>query len=186
MKRFFTALLCGLLISAAALGGLALVLDHFGVGDVTGITKKVRNPDNIIDVNSYTFKSGSVFEGVSVTYDEDGVMTLNGQAAADVDVCLGSYYVVENSFYTVSVYCPEPARTTTGTKVVLKNGQNPSPVIAKGSFAEDYTFSYSSLKYMAFYMTIKAGDTFENYTVAPVMVQGKQIGQFYINETIQF
>ena len=184
MKQFLIALLCGLLIAAAALGGLALVLDHFGVGDVTGITKKVRNPENIIDVNSYTFKSGSVFEGVSVTYDEDGVMTLNGQATADVDVCLGSYYFVENSFYTVSVYCPEPARTTTGTKVVLKNGHD--AVIAEGSFAEDYTFSYSSLKYMAFYMTIKAGDTFENYTVAPVMVQGKQIGQFYINQTIQF
>ncbi|MBQ4324898.1 MAG: hypothetical protein IJC29_03795 [Clostridia bacterium] len=187
MKRFLTALLCGLLIAAAALGGLALVLDHFGVGDVTGITKKVRNPDNLIDVSAYTFKSGAVFEGVTVTYDEDGVMTLNGQATADVDVCLGLFYVIEDAYYTVSVYCPEPARTTTGTKVVYTSDNwGTQKDLAAGSFADDYTFNNTKLQYVKFYLTIKAGDAFENYTAAPVMVEGKAIGQFYINETIQF
>lgn len=186
MKKFLASLLCGILIAAATLGGLALVLDHYGIGDVTGITKKVKNPENLIQASEYTFKSGSVFDGVTITYDEDGVMTLTGQATAAVEVCLGEYYVLDKSFYTMSVYCPEPARTTTGTKVMtLSTYANPDgKVMGEGSFAECYTFENTTLQHMRVYLTIAEGDNFEGYTVAPVLVSGKTIQQFYINETI--
>ena len=188
MKRFLAALLCGILIAGVALGGLALVLDHFGVGDVTGITKKVRNPENLIQASEYTFKSGSVFDGVTITYDDDGVMTLTGQATADVDVCLGEYYVLDKSFYTMSVYCPEPARTTTGTTVMtLSSYAAPGgKAIGAGSFADCYTFENTTLQHVRVFLTISEGDSFDGYTVAPCLASGKTIQQFYINETIQF
>lgn len=186
MKRFLAALLCGLLIAAFAIGGLALVLDHYGMGDVTGITKKVRNPENLIQASEYTFKSGSVFNGVTIDYNEDGVMTLHGQATAAVEVCLGEYYVLDKSFYTMSVYCPEPARTTTGTKIMtLSSYSEPGgKAIGEGSFADCYTFENVKLQHVKVFLTISEGDTFDYYTVAPCLVAGKTIGQFYINETI--
>ena len=186
MKQFLTILLCGILLIGAAAGAFALVLDHFGMGDVTGITKKVKNPNNLIDVSMYNFKSGNIFEGVTITYDADGVMTLNGQATADTTVFLGEYVLNPNTAYMVSVYCPEPARTTTGTKVMtLSSYSEPGgAVLGQGSFADNYSFSNSKLQYCRFFLTIQEGDAFEDYTVAPVMVPGKSIQPFYINETI--
>lgn len=186
MKRFLAALLCGLLIAAFAITGLALVLDHYGMGDVTGITKKVRNPENLIQASEYTFKSGSVFNGVTIDYNEDGVMMLHGQATAAVEVCLGEYYVLDKSFYTMSVYCPEPARTSTGTKITDIPGSKyaDSVTLAQGSFAKCYTFENTKLQHVKVFLTISEGDTFDYYTVAPCLVAGKTIGQFYINETI--
>ena len=187
MSNFWKSLICGLLIVAFACGGLFLVLDRVGVSDMTGITKKVPNPDNLIDVKAYTFKSGAIFEGVTITYDEDGVLTLHGQATADVEVCLGMFYVIEDSHYTMSVYCPEPARTTTGTKVVYtSDGWGTQKTMAEGNFATDYTFNNTKLQYVKVYLTISAGDAFDGYTVAPVLVAGKEIGTFYINQEINF
>lgn len=187
MKQFLIALLCGIILIGAAAGAFAMVLDHFGVGDVTGITKKVRNPENLIQASEYTFKSGSVFDGVTIDYNEDGVMTLTGQATAAVDVCLGEYYVLDKAFYTMSVYCPEPARTTTGTKVMtLSSYSEPGgKAIGEGSFADCYTFENTKLQHVRVFLTISEGDSFDGYTVAPCLASGKTIQQFYINETIQ-
>ena len=188
MKQFITVLLCGILLIGIAAGAFAVVLDHFGVGDITGITKKVKNPENLMDASAYGFKSGTNFEGVTITYDADGVLTLHGQADADVEVCLGEFYKLDKSvFYTMSVYCPEPARTTTGTKVtdVPASSYAGEVTLASGSFAESYTFTSAKLQYARVYITIKAGDAFDYYTVAPVLVEGKSIQQFYINETIE-
>ena len=186
MNNFFKSLLCGLLIVAAACGGLWLVLDQVGISDVAGITTKVPNPDNLIDPAEYSFKSGSVVNGVTITYDENGLLTLDGQATEDFEICLGEYYVLDKSFYTMSVYCPEPARTTTGTKIttVPASAYAESIVIAKGSFADCYTFENTKLQHVRVYITVTAGDNFDAYTVAPVLVAGKTIGTFYINQEI--
>ena len=188
MSNFWKSLICGLLIVAFACGGLFLVFDRVGIGDLTGITQKIRNPENLIEPAEYTFKSGSVVNGVTITYNEDGILTLDGQATEDFEICLGEYYVLDKSFYTMSVYCPEPARTTTGTKITDVPGSKyaESVIIAKGSFADCYTFENTKLQHVRVYITISAGDAFDGYTVAPVLVAGKEIGTFYINQEINF
>ena len=188
MSNFWKTLICGLLIVAFACGGLFLVLDRVGIGDLTGITQKIRNPENLIEPAEYSFKSGSVFNGVTVTYDEDGVLTLDGQATQDTEICLGEYVILDKNFYTMSVYCPEPARTTTGTKIMTLNSYSEpgGKALGEGSFADCYTFENAKLQHVRVYITISAGDAFDGYTVAPVLVAGKEIGTFYINQEINF
>ena len=186
MKDFLLKLLLAVLIISFATGCVAILYNNIGDNRHLAVAKQVTNPQNIIDVKSYAFKSGASFSGITVTYDDDGVLTLNGQATEDTTICLGMFYILEDNYYTMSVETKEQARLTTGTKICIpaKSNYATEEVLAKGSFAEDYTFKSSGLQYVKVYMTFSEGDAFTDYVVAPVLVDGKEIGSFYITEIV--
>lgn len=88
---------------------------------VSGLTRRVVNPANIIKASEYAFVNGKETGGIKVTYDEDGVITLDGKCDKAFAICLGEYYVLEGGKYTVSVLADEPARTTTAIKIVASD-----------------------------------------------------------------
>lgn len=185
MKEFLIKLLIVVLIVTLATGCAVVIINGATDNRHLAVAKQVTNPDNIIDVKSYAFKSGANVSGITLTYDEDGVITLNGQATEDVDICLGMFYILEDDYYTMSVETSAQARLTSGTKVVYTSDNwGTQKDLAKGNFATDYTFKSTGLQYVKVYLTFSEGDAFTDYKVAPVLVDGKEIGSFYITEII--
>ena len=147
---------------------------------VTGLTRRVVNPANIIKVSEYAFPNGNESGGLKVTYDADGVITLDGKCNKDFAVCLGEYYVLEGGKYTVNVIADEPARTTTAIKIVGAEDK----VILHKPFAEPTTFQTTELQYVKIYISFRYGDEFNHYKIAPVLVAGTNMGTFFVNETV--
>lgn len=147
---------------------------------VSGITRRAVNPANIIKVSEYAFVNGKELGGVKVTYDEDGVIVLDGKCTTAGSLCLGEYYVLEGGKYTVSVLADEPARKTTAIRIVGAGDK----VILNKPFAEPTTFDSTELQYVKVYIDIKYGDDFNQYRIAPVLVPGTNMGTFYIDETV--
>lgn len=147
---------------------------------VSGLTRRVVNPANIIKVSEYAFPNGKESGGLKITYDADGVITLDGKCDKAFAICLGEYYVLEGGKYTVNVIADEPARKTTAIRIVGADDK----VILNKPFAEPTTFDSVQLQYVKVYIDIKYGDDFNNYRVAPVLVAGTNMGTFYVNETV--
>lgn len=158
------------------------VLKVFESENVNGITRRVVNPDNIIKVSEYTFASGKQQGGITVTYDEDGVITLDGKCTNAGSICLGEYYVLRDGYYTMAVLADEPARRTTSVRIV---GQNDTEILKK-PFCEPTTFQTTELQYVKIYITFAYGDEFNNYQIMPTLVAGTQMGAFYTDEVIKF
>lgn len=152
----------------------------FDDNKVSGLTRRVVNPANIIKASEYAFVNGKETGGIKVTYDEDGVITLDGTCDKAFTVCLGEYYVLEGGKYTVNVIADEPARKTTAIRIVGAEDK----VILNKSFAEPTTFDSAQLQYVKVYIDIKYGDDFNQYRIAPVLVSGTNMGTFYVNETV--
>lgn len=149
---------------------------------VSGLTRRVVNPANIIKASEYAFVNGKETGGIKVTYDEDGVITLDGTCDKAFTVCLGEYYVLEGGKYTVNVIADEPARTTTAIKIVASD----DTLILNKKFSEPTTFDSAQLQYVKVYIEFKYGDVFNNYKIAPVLVAGTNMGTFFVNETVNF
>lgn len=154
----------------------------FDDNKVSGLTRRVVNPANIIKASEYAFVNGKETGGIKVTYDEDGVITLDGTCDKAFTVCLGEYYVLEGGKYTVNVIADEPARTTTAVKIVASD----DTLILNKKFSEPTTFDSAQLQYVKVYIEFKYGDEFNNYRVAPVLVAGTNMGTFFVNETVNF
>ena len=154
----------------------------FDDNKVSGLTRRVVNPANIIKASEYAFVNGKETGGIKVTYDEDGVITLDGTCDKAFRVCLGEYYVLEGGKYTVNVIADEPARTTTAIMIVASD----DTLILNKKFSEPTTFDSAQLQYVKVYIEFKYGDEFNNYRVAPVLVAGTNMGTFFVNETVNF
>lgn len=152
----------------------------FETNKVSGITRRAVNPANIIRVSEYAFVNGKELGGVKVTYDADGVITLDGRCTSAGSLCLGEYYVLEGGKYTVNVIADEPARKTTAIRIVGAGDK----VILNKPFAEPVTFDSAQLQYVKVYIDVKYGDEFNQYRIAPVLVSGTNMGTFYVNETV--
>lgn len=156
------------------------VAEIFRDNKVNGITRRAVNPANIIKVSEYAFPDGKESGGLKVTYDADGVITLDGKCDKAFSLCLGEYYVLEGGKYTVNVIADEPARKTTAIRIVGADDK----VILNKPFAEPTTFDSVQLQYVKVYIDIKYGDDFNRYRIAPVLVSGTNMGTFFINETV--
>lgn len=154
----------------------------FDDNKVSGLTRRVVNPANIIKASEYAFVNGKETGGIKVTYDEDGVITLDGTCDKAFRVCLGEYYVLEGGKYTVNVIADEPARTTTAIMIVASD----DTLILNKKFSEPTTFDSAQLQYVKVYIEFKYGDVFNNYKIAPVLVAGTNMGTFFVNETVNF
>ena len=152
----------------------------FDDNKVSGLTRRVVNPANIIKASEYAFVNGKETGGIKVTYDEDGVITLDGTCDKAFAVCLGEYYVLEGGKYTVNVIADEPARTTTAIKIVASDDS----LILNKKFSEPTTFDSAQLQYVKVYIEFKYGDDFNNYKIAPVLVAGTNMGTFFVDETV--
>ena len=152
----------------------------FDDNKVSGLTRRVVNPANIIKASEYAFPNGKESGGLKVTYDEDGVITLDGKCDKAFAICLGEYYVLEGGKYTVNVIADEPARTTTAIKIVASD----DTLILNKKFSEPTTFDSTELQYVKVYIEFKYGDEFNNYKIAPVLVAGTNMGTFFVNETV--
>ena len=124
--------------------------------------------------------NGKETGGIKVTYDEDGVITLDGKCDKAFAICLGEYYVLEGGKYTVNVIADEPARTTTAIKIVASDDS----LILNKKFSEPTTFDSAQLQYVKVYIEFKYGDDFNNYKIAPVLVAGTNMGTFFVDETV--
>lgn len=182
MKAFFSNLLLAVLIIMLCTGSLALLGNMVGIGDYTILGKSDRNSNNILSPDDYTFKSGDTFNGITVTYDDDGVLTLNGVATEYTKICLGKYYILEDNYYTMSCETSSQARITTGSKISYSDASGAEKEMASGSLADVYTFSNSKLQYVKVYITIEEGDAFEAYKIAPILVTGKTAEPFYVHK----
>lgn len=158
------------------------VLAIFDREDVNGITRRIVNPDNIIKVGEYAFTSGKIVGGVTITYDEDGVITLDGKCTSAGSMCLGEYYILRDGYYTMAVLADEPARRTTSVKIIAAD----ETVVLNKPFSEPTTFQNTELRYVKIYIDLKYGDEFNNYKIMPVLVSGTNMGTFYVDETIKF
>ena len=158
------------------------VLAIFDREDVNGITRRIVNPDNIIKVGEYAFTSGKIVGGVTITYDEDGVITLDGKCTSAGSLCLGEYYILRDGYYTMAVLADEPARRTTSVKIIAAD----ETVVLNKPFSEPTTFQNTELRYERVYIDLKYGDEFNNYKIMPVLVSGTNMGTFYVDETIKF
>lgn len=152
----------------------------FDDNKVSGLTRRVVNPANIIKASEYAFVNGKETGGIKVTYDADGVITLDGKCDKAFAICLGEYYVLEGGKYTVNVIADEPARTTTAIKIVASD----DTLILNKKFSEPTTFDSTELQYVKVYIEFKYGDEFNNYKIAPVLVAGTNMGTFFVNETV--
>lgn len=201
MKYLWTALVIVLLIAGIVIGAtvfvtrqvddvVAAIVDAgnkfqavaeiFRDNKVNGITRRAVNPANIIKVSEYAFVNGKEMGGIKVTYDEDGVIVLDGKCTSAGSLCLGEYYVLEGGKYTVNVIAAEPARKTTAIRIVGAGDK----VILNKPFAEPSTFDSAELQYVKVYIDVKYGDDFNQYRIAPVLVSGTNMGTFYVNEIV--
>lgn len=201
MKQLCAILLVVLLIAGAVIGATAYVTHEldgvvaaftdagnkfenvvkiFEENKVSGLTRRVVNPANIIKVSEYTFVSGKETGGIKITYDEDGVITLDGKCDEAFRISLGDYYILEEGTYTVAVLADEPARTTTSIRIVADSYS----VLADKPFSQPHTFKNSKLQYVKASIDIKYGDEFNNYRIAPVLVAGTNMGTFFVDETV--
>jgi hypothetical protein len=162
------------------------VLDVFTNENVNGITRSVVNPDNIINVSDYQFASGTDTKHITVTYDDYGVLTLDGKASDKVSLCLGEFYVLSEGYYTITIEADAPARTTTKIRLVTTDSEGKESTLVATNFATPLTFKSESLQYVKVYIDIVYGDEFNNYTVAPVIVPGTNMGTYFIDETVKF
>lgn len=204
MKNLCTALVIVLLIAAIGIGATVFIthkfdavisafdnagnkferlLQIFEQEDVNGLTRRIVNPENIIKVDQYAFVSGKQIGGVTVTYDADGVINLDGKCTSAGALCLGEYYILKDGYYTMAVLADEPARRTTSVRIVSK--EDNAKLLDK-PFSEPTTFQSTELQYVKVYIDLKYGDEFNNYKIMPVLVPGTQMSTFYVDETIHF
>ena len=77
-----TAVIVGILFTSTSLLGRVTNSNLFGSRD--------RNDDNMIDISSYEELDDTKFNGVEFTVDNEGVITLDGEAKADTTISLGT------------------------------------------------------------------------------------------------
>ena len=175
----------GEVIRTVLLAVIALTLIFGVVGLVTvftginGFTRKIVNPDNLVSPASYGFRDGQEINGVKISIDGDGVITLNGQVLEEVDLPLGSYTLSAQD-YNFSVVADNPLSYASGLTIKGSNDTH----IRKIAFKDNYTYRPAKAETVYVYLSLMPSDTFQDYRIAPVIVPGNTIGAYYITQNI--
>ncbi len=162
------------------------VLSAFEDNKVTGITRRVVNSFNLVKKDGYTFLNGINTGGIKATYDNDGVITLNGKATQPVLVTLGERVILEKGYYTICVQADAPARTNCSIVIKTEDSEGNLVDLTRTSFAAPLTFYSDSLQYVTVMMNVGYGESFNNYEIMPVIVAGEQMQTFFVEEKIPF
>ncbi len=169
-----------------ATGKFDKILAALETEKVTGVTRKIVNDANLVNVDKYTFINGATTGGVKTSYDEDGVLTFDGKSTAVTSVALGERVILEKGYYTICVQADAPARTN--CSIVLKTFDSEGKLtdFVRTSFASPLTFYCEDLRYVQILINIGYGEPFNNYEVMPVIVPGEKMQSFFIDETVPF
>ena len=136
--------------------------------DIKDRMEPKRTPDNLIttiDLKSHR----SPTSDIKIDVDDNGVVTMNGEAAADED------------FIYASVNLSADTYTFTGAEdgglstyyLILKSGNKEVRADLGTPFSVDSTTTYQVI------IRIKDGTSFKNVKIMPVLVKGDKAGDFY-------
>ena len=146
---------------------------------VTGFTRKIVNPDNLVTPASYGFRDGQEIGGVKISIDDDGVIQLDGQVMEMVEISLGTY-TLSPMDYNFSVVADNPLSYASCLTLKGVNGNGTKTV----SFKDNYTYRPAKAETVTVFLTMKPSDTFKEYRIAPVIVPGNTIGDYYITQNV--
>ena len=168
-----TALVVGFLASTTSLIGRVANSNLFDTRD--------RNEDNLISVASYEEFDGDKFNGVKLTVDEDGVITLDGEAEADTTISLANVTLngrdPQNFFfsgalggdldtYYMTIECTELAETCVMRSICFDDTQS--------LYFEPFGDTY----HVKVCIEIKEGTELNNVKFYPVLSADEEISFF--------
>ena len=160
----------GIVLVAVMLLGVGLFAFN---GGLTDAFDRDKNEDNLIKVDTSYIKTHNTNRGVEITVKDNGVIKLSGKATSDYSVKVASVKLAAGT-YTISgldepdinrfwMYVQhsggEAIAGTDGASFTLNAEET---VVIYLSWAEDYNFNL-----------------FNENTVRPVIVEGKEAGSFY-------
>ena len=136
--------------------------------DIKDRMEPKRNPDNLItsiDLKSHRSKTSDI----KVNVDDNGVVTLNGEAAADEDFIYASVNLAANTY------------TFTGAEdgglstyyLILKSGSTEQRADLGTPFTVDSTTTYQVI------IRVLDGTQLRNVKIMPVLVAGGEPADFY-------
>ncbi len=141
-----------------------------------GFLSKERNPDNMIvfEDNDTYIKTQDTNEGVEIDVDDNGVITLKGKATSGYELTVAQV-TLEPGTYTISG-CDN---TSSDFRMYVK--YNVTDVAISGNEDND-TFTISEEQTVSVKITWKEDYNFGKLVgtkIKPVIVEGKEIGDFY-------
>ena len=104
MKKFFRknkkwlTIVAVVLVTATVVGIVAAstnMIAQIGNSNIGGLRE--RNDDNLLDVANYEGYDGDKVNGVTISVDENGVITLDGEAKEDISLELGTFELASKS-----------------------------------------------------------------------------------------
>lgn len=111
MKQFFRrhrrviTIVAAVLLTALVVGLIASMTSVFAKVENSNIfNSKERNKNNLVSVEDYISWDGDVHDGVEISVDENGVITLNGEAKKDTRIVLrtDTFEVPKKGYFTLS------------------------------------------------------------------------------------
>lgn len=156
-----------------ALGALTSGFTVWKPDDIKTKFEKKRNPDNLITLEDITLKSGkSSASDVIYEVDENGVVTLNGQASAQEDIVYAKIVLPAGTYtFTGAPYSSNKTYLLglrkTGTTDV------PNPRSESGAFQVTTSATYDVI------IRVMEDCAFNNVEILPVIVEGDTAGEFY-------
>ena len=170
MKRSTKTLLVTVLIAVVCTSCLGWLTAGFQNFDVQQRFEKERNPENLIEIDSVSLKSGRHESGIDIDVDENGVVTLNG-TTGDEDVTL----TYSNVALAAGDYILTGAENgSTGTYYLYVDVSN---TITKGDFNGQFTVGTAGTFNIS--IMIKAETQLRNVKLYPVVNEGTEAADFW-------
>ncbi len=160
------------------------IISAFEENKVTGITRRVVNTNNLVKKDGYTFINGINSAGIKATYDDDGVITINGKVNMPVNLTLGERVILEKGYYTICVQAEAPARSNCSIVLKTENAEGAIVDLVRTTFATPLTFYSDGLQYISIIMNVGYGESFNNYEIMPVIVSGEKMQSFFVEESV--
>ena len=168
-----TALLVGVLTATTGLVGWITNANPFGNRD--------RNEDNLISVESYKALDGTKSNGIKIEVDEDGVITLDGEAEADTTISLGNQSI-SNDKPSFFFFSGAVGGDIDSYYMTLECSELQSYLVIRSVNTNDtqtvYFEPYGDVYQVGISIVIKEGTELNNVKFYPVLSKGEQISFF--------
>lgn len=176
IKQFFKSKGVKVVLIILAIVSVGLILNAAGALNgakawIHSITDaKTRNSENLIDSTAAEYNAiAGDHNGVKVTVNKDGTITLEGTANEATSLLLGTLDVEANEIVTIN----KTGVAGVCVKVVAATGE------------EDYSRDLSDVTFYAnddtysVYLTIDAETELKKVTVSPMITAGSDAGHYY-------
>ncbi len=111
MKQFYNRhkrvinIVCIILVTVLVVGLIASMTSVFAKVENSNIfNNKERNKNNLVSVSDYSSLDDTTQDGIEISVDDNGVITLNGTAKKDTRICLrtSTFTVPKKGYFTLS------------------------------------------------------------------------------------